>query len=330
MSSETDYRESYNMVRSESAMTDKDGNFLKSVSALRLVGEGVEPLVEEGSHQYTEEIIKQARQEAGLCGKDVCGQCTTHNALPCKSGNGLCHHDKYGNCGFHDKNDPLKASKLCPNDICNRIVRIIKSRHRFHSPNFKNTDARRWFQNPFEIMKCFIPTDGYQEIETVEDTDCAGLLSVIINCKSFQSLVASDLGAPDNIFVKMREIRNKTFHSAGYSITDRDLQEYMKLMLSILNDAMFLAHDKDAQAAAEKIQEIADSSVHVYCGEEVQDPGLNPESDEVIGKVKEQFIERYIHRWFLLGESGHGKSSLKPVFKSKFNEQSGKKHFFER
>jgi hypothetical protein len=58
----------------------------------------------------------------------------------------------------------------------------------------------------------------------------------------------------------MREIRNKTFHSAGYSITDRDLQEYMKLMLSILNDAMFLAHDKDAQAAAEKIQEVN----HIY------------------------------------------------------------------
>ncbi|XP_060583825.1 uncharacterized protein LOC132739988 [Ruditapes philippinarum] len=148
-------------------------------------------------------------------------------------------------------------------------------------------------------MKCFIPTDGYQDIETVEETDCAGLLSVIINCKSFQSLVAADLGSPDNIFVKMREIRNKTFHSAGYSITDRDLQEYMKLMLSILNDAMFLAHDKDAQTAAGKIQEIADSSVHVYCGEEVHDSGLNPESDDSEDNTTEKehcdtfFLEEY-------------------------------------
>jgi hypothetical protein len=184
-------------------MTDKDGNFLKSVSALRLVGEGVEPLVKEGSLQYTEEIINQARLKAGLCGKDMCGQCTTHNAVPCNSGNGLCHYGKDGNCRFHDESDPLKASKPCPNGICQLIVGIIKSRHRFHSPNFKNSDARKWFQNPFEIMKCFIPTDGYQDIETVEDTDCAGLLSVIINCKSFQSQVEADLGAPDNIFVKV-------------------------------------------------------------------------------------------------------------------------------
>ncbi|XP_060583826.1 uncharacterized protein LOC132739990 [Ruditapes philippinarum] len=273
------------MVRSEPAMTDEDGNFLKSLSALRLVKESVEPLVKKGSLQYTEEIINQARQEAGLYGKDICGHCTTHNAVPCKPGNGLCHYDKDGNCRFHDTSDPLKAFKICPKGICNRIVRIIKSRHRFHSPTFKNTDARRWFQNPFEIMKCFIPTDGYQAIETVEKTDLVGLLSVIINCKSFQSLVAADLGAQHNIFDKMREIRNKTFHSADYNITDRDLQEHMKLMLSILNDAMFLAHDKDAQTAAEKIQEIADSSVHVYCGEEVQDPDLNPESDFSWGKT---------------------------------------------
>jgi hypothetical protein len=176
---------------------------VKGFSALRLVEEGVEPLVKEGSFQYTEEITNQARQEAGLYGNDVCGHCTTHNAVPCKSGNGLCYYDKDGNCRFHDNSDPLKASKICPKGICNRIFRIIKSRHRFHSPNFKNTDARRWFQNPFEMMKCFIPTDGYQDKETVEDTDCAGLLSVIINCKSFQSLVAEDLGSPDNIFVKV-------------------------------------------------------------------------------------------------------------------------------
>jgi hypothetical protein len=184
-------------------MTKEDENIIKGMTAMRLLKEGVEQLLEKGSLQYTEEIINQARQEAGLRGKDVCGQCTTHNAVPCKFGNGLCHHGKEGNCRFHDKSDPRKAFKICPKDICNRIVWIIKSRHRFHSPNFKNTDARRWFQNLFEIMKCFIPTDGYQDIETVEDTDCDGLLSVIINCKCFRSLVAADLGAPDNIFVKV-------------------------------------------------------------------------------------------------------------------------------
>jgi hypothetical protein len=187
-------------------MTDKDGNFLKSVSALRLVGEGIEPLVEEGSRQYTEDIINQARQEAGLYGRDICGHCTTHNAVPCSSGNGLCHYGKDGNCRFHDNSDPLKASRICPKGICNRIVRIIKSRYRGHKPNFKNTDARKWFQNPFEIMKCFISTDGYQDKETVETTDCAGLLSVIIYCKSFQSRVAADLRDQDNIFVKVCNI----------------------------------------------------------------------------------------------------------------------------
>jgi hypothetical protein len=58
----------------------------------------------------------------------------------------------------------------------------------------------------------------------------------------------------------MREARNKMLHSAGFKITDREIQEYMQLMLSILNDAMFLAHHKDAKAAAEKIQEVR----HIY------------------------------------------------------------------
>jgi hypothetical protein len=54
----------------------------------------------------------------------------------------------------------------------------------------------------------------------------------------------------------MREARNKMLHSAGFKITDREIQEYIQIMLSIFNDALFLAHDKDAQAAAEKIQEV--------------------------------------------------------------------------
>jgi hypothetical protein len=79
----------------------------------------------------------------------------------------------------------------------------IEEAHRYNNPSWKNTDARQWSDTPWQIAKCFMSSEGYGSSLSAAETDLNGIISVIINCKRFDSKVRADLSNNKNIFYKV-------------------------------------------------------------------------------------------------------------------------------
>jgi hypothetical protein len=90
---------------------------------------------------------------------------------------------------------------ICPNNICGAIYDYIVQHHASTppAPDWKNSNAQQWSTDPWSVCKCFINAQGYKDKTSEVDTDCTGLLHVIINNKYFHSHVT----APNNLFTKV-------------------------------------------------------------------------------------------------------------------------------
>ena len=85
------------------------------------------------------------------------------------------------NCPLDGTSDYKQCSKQCPNAVCYSYVRNLRKIHTWRTPIWQNTKPSEWTKNPWEIAKCFLPVSGYENSKSAEDTDCAGLLSIMIN-----------------------------------------------------------------------------------------------------------------------------------------------------
>lgn len=86
-------------------------------------------------------------------------------------------------CSKDDTGDVKQCSKQCHNAVCRSLVIKIQNHYRQGNPIWKNTDPCMWASDYWEVAKCFLSIDGYKDKHSVEDTDCSGLLSIIINMK---------------------------------------------------------------------------------------------------------------------------------------------------
>ena len=64
---------------------------------------------------------------------------------------------------------------------------IVQLHHYKTSPEWGNSKRECWVNNPWEIGKCFL-NKGYSTTKNIEDTDCAGLLTIIINLTTIASV----------------------------------------------------------------------------------------------------------------------------------------------
>ena len=67
----------------------------------------------------------------------------------------------------------------CINNVCQKLQKEIKNSHSTNKPTWSNTNASLWADDYWEVGKCFLPK-GYADTKTIKDTDCTGLLTIMI------------------------------------------------------------------------------------------------------------------------------------------------------
>ncbi|XP_060555911.1 uncharacterized protein LOC132716620 [Ruditapes philippinarum] len=218
-------------------------NWCKAGLAIFFTKEGIRPFVNKEIKLFQQKLLKDSKGN----NKGTCSNCRTENVVECPT-NGICKI-KYGKkCSFH-RNACTKFNESgCPKNICDTFYRELKKVHRFDGPSFRNTNAKQWCTNAWELAKCFMPPDGYDNVQSEDGTDFNGIISVILNFKEFDKKIQKR-----HIFEQAREIGKSIRHSPNFEIEDSDLSQYLTTLKSLLSDATCLSYDKIAQDAKRKL-----------------------------------------------------------------------------
>ncbi|XP_045161261.2 uncharacterized protein LOC123526254 [Mercenaria mercenaria] len=229
-------------------------NWLKSALALFFAKQGLDDFVRDEITQFQKDLLASVFQKRALPVGTVCTSCTTENVLHCPTFN-FCSKGRI--CHIHDPTTPSKRPKQpCPNSLCQDIQVGILHEHRYNGPSWKNTDARRWSNDAFEIAKCYMPPDGYAGVTRLADIDLNGSLAVIINNKRFQNKMVAHFKQPNSVCIQAREVGREVRHSADLAVSDSDLVEYIDTLIDLLSDPKFLIHDQGAQVAVDKLMQL--------------------------------------------------------------------------
>ncbi|XP_053379766.1 uncharacterized protein LOC123527746 [Mercenaria mercenaria] len=199
-------------------------NWIKGGLGLKIVKEGISPYVREEVQNQHRDFLK------GLPSVG-CTSCALQDLKPDHS----CIKTK------SSKTCPLGMKKClclrnnlrpCPNSLCGKLYDKIVQSHRFQDPNWSNTDIGKWSTDFWEIAKCYINTPGYGDKSSAEETDCSGLLSMLINNFVFPFPISTS--PPLDDFSRMRNTRNEIMHAPNLEISDADLQKYLTDMETLL------------------------------------------------------------------------------------------------
>ncbi|XP_053390279.1 uncharacterized protein LOC128553186 [Mercenaria mercenaria] len=141
----------------------------------------------------------------------------------------------------------------CPNGgYCSQFYDQIVFDHRFEHPELENTQLERWSYDPWSVATCYINTKGYKGKGSSKEIDCAGLLCLFINNRSY--LTDGNYG----VFDRARTSRNEILHNANYELSEDQLHEYLdnfKDVLEVKNNANedVLANDESVKEALKAI-----------------------------------------------------------------------------
>ncbi|XP_060574244.1 uncharacterized protein LOC132731959 [Ruditapes philippinarum] len=251
----------------------KNNNYRQWVKAglgLGYLKEGLAPFCDDIGRQQHNDIINKIQQTKTPQPNVPCGACQITTLQPdhVRVSKGICplQQDKC-NCCFPNNKRP------CPNNICGAIYDSIIQYHASMppAPFWKNSDAQQWSTDPWKVCKCFINAPGYKDKTSAVDTDCTGLLHVIINNKYFHSHIGCNVTGPNNLFSKVRQYRNEIFHSSNMELEESKANCYIDDMIAVLQDGKELLHQQDAQQAVRKLQDLKqkDFVITTECSEEI-------------------------------------------------------------
>lgn len=232
-------------------------NWLKGALAIRFTKQGLDGFVETEITQFQNDLLAYVFTGKTLSAGTGCNSCTTANVLTCRTPN-FC--PDRGKCFLHDELlEERSANRACPNNICQRMRDGISSEHRYmyrKGPSWRNTDARKWCSDPFQIAKCYMPADGYFEVRSLAETDFNGTLSVIMNNKRFEHKMDADLDQAVNICTKAREVGREIRHAADLSVSDEEVARYIDILICLLSDKKHLSSDPKAIEALNKLNQL--------------------------------------------------------------------------
>ena len=99
-------------------------------------------------------------------------------------------------CTVCTGDDLRKKRYICPSaGICTTVLQVINTEYTHHPPGtvkLMNTNNQAWCDTAqyWEMAKAYISTPGYASKTSAAETDCAGLLTIIVNCKWIQSFLS--------------------------------------------------------------------------------------------------------------------------------------------
>lgn len=168
-------------------------NWLKCALAVKAVRTGILSFVTREIDVFHKDILKKVPNG------ELCNSCTIQQIVPCPTRNVCGSQFGKNKCPFH-KTIP---SAICHKNVCDKFRIAIEEEHRYRSPTWKNTDASKWCTNSWQLAKCFMPKDGYEDICSADQTDFNGFMNVLLNCKRFEALFDSDLSSKTGVCHKV-------------------------------------------------------------------------------------------------------------------------------
>ncbi|XP_060581723.1 uncharacterized protein LOC132738274 [Ruditapes philippinarum] len=255
---------------------NKYRQWVKAGLGLGYLKEGLAPFCDGIGKQQHKDIINQIQGTKTPKPNVPCGVCQLTTLQPdhVRVSKGICPHKQdYCNCCFPNHKKP------CPNNVCGAIYDSIIQNHSSKppAPFWQNSDAHDWSTDPWSICKCFINAPGYKDKTSAVDTDCTGLLHVIINNKYFHNHIGCKVTRPNNLFLKVRQYRNEIFHSSSMELEESEANSYIDDMITVLQDGKELVYNQAAQQAVGKLQDL-----------KKEDFIITTESfDEILNQIKE-------------------------------------------
>ncbi|XP_060565646.1 uncharacterized protein LOC132724722 [Ruditapes philippinarum] len=237
---------------------EKYRQWVKAGLGLGYLKEGLVPFCNDIADQQHKDILQNIRSTKLLPSTVTCGGCQVetlkpdHKPVPGNAGNKVCPLGQVKcSCCF-------KGKIACPNNICGAIYDYIVQHHASSppSPNWKNSDAQQWVTDPWSICKCFINAPGYEQKQSAGETDCTGLLHLMINNQYVHNHIGCDVTVTNNLFTKVRQYRNAIFHSSSMELEESVANTHLDDMIAVLQDGKELLQRSDAQIAVKKLQDL--------------------------------------------------------------------------
>ncbi|XP_060560952.1 ATP-dependent RNA helicase DHX15 homolog [Ruditapes philippinarum] len=252
------------MSHDQQLKNTKYRNWVKAALGLKYLGNGLAPLVDDAIKRQHNDILSDI--DRTYVARSRCGQCRLETLLPIHTpdpGN-KCPLQQKPSCNCQSS----RGKTLCPSILCSAIYDKLIIQHRYSSPNWKNTDVSQWFDNYWQIAKVFIPAGGYYSNVAAHDTDCAGLLNIIINNTIMHTLFDTVIDAPNDIFSKTRAARDNIFHSSRLELEDAELGAILDNMVAILEDEKQLKNTQSAIDARENIRQLRKQNFVITASDE--------------------------------------------------------------
>ncbi|KAH3798101.1 uncharacterized protein LOC127839297 [Dreissena polymorpha] len=269
-------------VFSEQEMT----NWLKVWLAINITKTGLHDFVDREVHNFQTSIIQSVASNLRHPANTTCTCCLTANLLKCPT-NKVCNKSKHNPvCKMHDT--VSKQPRPCPNGICDAFREEIIKAHRYSGPSWNNTYAEKWASNHWEVAKCYMPPDGYIAVNSFEETDFNGVISIILNCNIFDRMLSFSIApqhpSPSCLLTKARDIGKAARHSSDCKVTSHDLQDYLLTLITFLIDSKVLVNDRIAQDAARKLIQLQTESLNISVADVGQ---LLNDARETLHKAKQ-------------------------------------------
>ncbi|XP_052214916.1 uncharacterized protein LOC127833604 isoform X2 [Dreissena polymorpha] len=225
------------------AATDNEtNNWFKACLALNITKEGLA------------NFLVSELQKVHVTVGSSCGNCCIETLIPCPT-QPYCSKRIKSYCPFHKSQKPQQCF------TCDKVKKNITSNHRYNNPSWRNTDAKKWASDYWEIGKCFLPPDGYSSVLSVQESDFNGVISILLNCTHFQNCLSpSSLSPPppnkQSPLEMVRQIGRDVRHTSDCKVTDADLQGYFQRLSTLLADPKCLLHDHSATIALTRLNDL--------------------------------------------------------------------------
>ncbi|XP_052269146.1 uncharacterized protein LOC127870744 isoform X2 [Dreissena polymorpha] len=230
-------------------------NWFKAAMGLNITSDCLLVIVKGIAQIYYDNIRQEIKQQNGIPENVVCNQCNTPNVVLCDPQNKCCNR---GRCTFHEIHKP----RNCPiNNLCHEIRQQIAKQHRFCNPTWINTDASKWCTDPWHIAKCFLPKDGYKDVNQAEDTDFNGLVNVIYNCEYYESYFNNDLTDKENVCTKAREVGRTVRHKTTMSMTSQDSNSAIDTLVALLQSLKHADHQAASRTTVDKLTQLKNGTL---------------------------------------------------------------------
>ncbi|XP_052229128.1 uncharacterized protein LOC127843272 isoform X4 [Dreissena polymorpha] len=238
-------------------------NWLKGCLGLNIAKHALEVFVDRELKDVHTRMFQKVRRRLNLPATTVCTNCCTANLLKCPTHNVCKKQGKYFCKSMH--NAPNKKPRPCSLKICDEVRDEIIQEHRYDQPSWKNTAAEHWENNHWQIAKCFLPPDGYTGVGSAHETDFNGIISVMLNCKHFDSKVSFSIAPLGSacLLSKAREIGRAVRHNSDCKMNNTDLQSAFSTFIGLLSDPTCLGQDVHAHEAINKIKQLQNDSLKI-------------------------------------------------------------------